>query len=261
VASRAEARRDRRTEGGGGSSGKLIWILVGVGVLGVTLVLWNVFSTITDESARRPVDLVYSSPAQLIEMAQGISIGDPNAPVTLLEFADYQCPSCQAFWAQTKPFIDLGYVQTGKVRFVFHDFPLHENHLHAYLAARAGRCAAEQDSFWSYHDRLFQEQATWASRADPMNDFLSYAAGLGMNEGDFERCIKSDRHAQLVTANRVLGEQLGVTGTPSIFMDSGEGRPIRIENWSSAGVREALDAALDRVAARTAAAPAPEATP
>jgi protein-disulfide isomerase len=258
-------RRDRRSGGGGNSSGKLIWILVGVGVLGVVLVLWNVVSTITDESRRRSVEVVYTSPQQLIDMAVGVSIGDENAPITILEFADYQCPSCQVFWAQSKPIIDLSYVQTGQVRFVFHDFPLERNHAHAFLAARAARCAEDQDAFWSYQDSLFRDQATWGSRADPMNDFLGYATEVGLNEGDFERCIKSDRHANLVSANMILGEQLGVDGTPKVFMDSGEGRQISIGDWSAAGVREAVDAALGRIATRTGgaatSASAPEATP
>jgi protein-disulfide isomerase len=98
-----------------------------------------------------------------------------------------------------------------------------------------------------------------------MNDFLGYATEGGLNEGDFERCIKSDRHAELVSANMILGEQLGVNGTPTVFMDSGEGRQIPIGDWSAAGVREAVDAALGRIAARTggaaASASAPEATP
>jgi protein-disulfide isomerase len=238
----------------------LLWVLVGVGILGVSLVIWNVFATVTDESARRPVEVVYTSPQQLIDMAQGISIGDENAPITILEFADFQCPACQSFWGSTKPILDLAYIETGKVRMVFHDYPFNEMHPHAFLAARGARCAAEQDSFWPYHDRLFQEQGTWSMRAEPMNDFLSYAADLGLNEGDFERCIKSDRHAQLVSANRVLGEQLGVSSTPTVLMDAGDGRSIPIEDWTPAGIREAIDAALLRIAAREGA-PATEATP
>jgi protein-disulfide isomerase len=250
VSTRAETRRDRRSSGGGGSSGKLVWILAAVGVLGVALVLWNIVATIADESVRRPVEVVYTSPQELVDKAQGVSIGNEDAPITIMEFGDYQCPSCQVFWGQTKPILDLAYIETGQVRFVFHDFAFHEIHPHAFLAARAARCAEEQENFWPYHDRLFQEQATWSSRADPMNDFLAYAAAVGLNEGDFERCIKSDRHAELVSANRILGDQLGVTGTPTVFMDAGEGRPIPIQDWTPQGMRDAVDAALLRIAAR-----------
>jgi protein-disulfide isomerase len=99
----------------------LLWVLVGVGILGVSLVIWNVFATVTDESARRPVEVVYTSPQQLIDMAQGISIGDENAPITILEFADIQCPACQSFWGSPKPILDLAKHETGKVRMVVHD--------------------------------------------------------------------------------------------------------------------------------------------
>lgn len=266
MSTRAEARRDRKSTGGGGSSGKAVWVLIGVGVLGVALVLWNIAATIADESVRRPVEVVYTSPQELIEKARGVSIGNEDAPITIMEFADFQCPTCQAFWGQAKPLIDLSYVQTGQVKFVFHDFPLHEGHPHAFLAARAARCAEEQDNFWGYHDRLFQEQQRWSSRADPMSDYLTYAAEVGLDEGDFERCIKSDRHAELVSANRILGEQLGVSGTPTVFLDAGEGRAIPIgEPWVPGTVSEAIDAALLRIAARNgsgaAEAPAAEATP
>lgn len=264
MSTRAEARRDRRSDGGG-STGKLVWILAGVGVLGVSLVLWNIVATIADESVRRPVEVVYTSPQELIEKAQGVTIGADDAPITIMEFADFQCPSCQLFWGNTKPILDLAYVQTGQVKFVFHDFPLHESHPHAFLAARAARCAEEQENFWGYHDRLFQDQQSWGSRADPMNDYLAYAAEVGLNEGDFEQCIKSDRHAELVSANRILGEQLGVAGTPTVYMNTGEGQPIPIQDWTPGGIREVIDAALLRIAARSGDAEsdtaAAEATP
>ena len=179
MARRAESGRGA---GGSGSSGKIFGVLIGVAVLGGGILLWNIARTVTDESARQPVEVSYSSPQELIDLAEGVVSGDPNAPLTILEFADFQCPSCQAFWAQTKPILNLAYIETGQVKFVFHDFPLHEGHIHAYLAARAARCAEDQGQFWEYHDRLFQEQARWGSRADPMDDFLSYAGDLGLNE-------------------------------------------------------------------------------
>lgn len=268
MTSRAEARRGQRNESGAGSSGKLIWILGGVGVLGVGIVLWNIVTTITDEAARGPSDFVYSSPQELIDMAQGVSVGDPDAPITLLEFADYQCPGCQAFWANVKPGIEDLYVATGQVRFIFHDFPLSGLHIHAFLAARAARCAGDQDNFWPYHDRLFQDQTRWGTRADPMDDFLAYADDLGLNRGDFEQCLKSDMHADLVTANILLGENLGVSGTPTLFMHSGDGRAMPVANPMDArAVLGAIDEALARIAARTpngspaTATPAAEGTP
>ena len=186
----------------------------------------------------------YESPQELLDLAQGVVSGDPNAPITIMEFADYQCPSCQAFAQQVKPFIDLSYVQEGRANIIFYDFPLSEIHPNAFLAARAARCAGDQDAYWSYHDRLFQTQPQWSTRADPAGEFVGYAQALGLNRDEFRGCLRSDRHADVVSANRILGEQLGVQGTPTVLMDTGAGRAIQVADWGVDGLRRALDEAL-----------------
>jgi protein-disulfide isomerase len=86
------------------------------------------------------------------------SLGDPNAPVTIIEFSDFQCPYCRRFWEQTLPQLKSEYIDTGKVRLVYRDYPLSTIHPGALPAAMAAGCANEQGKFWEYHDQIFEEQ-------------------------------------------------------------------------------------------------------
>ncbi|NIR59140.1 MAG: thioredoxin domain-containing protein, partial [Gammaproteobacteria bacterium] len=105
--------------------------------------------------------------------------------------------------------------------FVYYDFPLTEIHAHAVLAARAGRCASDQGKFWEYHDLVFARQSSWAyARSAPVDAFRDYAEQLGLDGGAFQACLESDAHADVVTANRLLGERLGVPGTPTVIIDN-----------------------------------------
>ncbi len=90
------------------------------------------------------------------------TMGDENAPIVMLEFSDFQCPFCGKFWAETLPQIEKNYVDTGKVLFVYKDFPLREIHPFAQKAAEAALCAGDEGNFWEYHDELFKNQVQWA---------------------------------------------------------------------------------------------------
>jgi len=160
-------------------------------------------------------------PETLVRLAQGMSKGDEDAPVTIIEFGDFQCPACQAFALQVKPQVELAYVESGKAKFVFYDWPIYTGHPNAFLAARASRCAADQDMYWEYHDNLYRNQARWAPMTSPVSTFVDYAETLGLDGGDFSSCLNSDRHADLVTANLELGNQLGVNQTPTIYVEQG----------------------------------------
>jgi protein-disulfide isomerase len=197
----------------------LVVVIVGL----LALVAFGAIRRSGGGAATEPVALEgLDDPQQLVSLAQGITRGEDDAPVTIVEFADFQCPACGSFAGQAKPQVELAYVQTGQAKFVFYDFPLVAIHPHAFLAARAARCANDQGRFWEYHDALFRYQARWASSASPpVSSFEDYAAELELDEGQFRGCLRSDEHADVVTANLRLGEELGVTGTPSIMINSG----------------------------------------
>ena len=125
------------------------------------------------------------------------------------------------------PLIKQEFIDRGQVQLVYYDFPLGGSHVHSFVAARAGRCAEDQDRFWVYKDMLLARQQDWSySREAPIGKFLGYARELGLDEAAFESCLRSDQHAELVSANHELGEQLGVGGTPTVYIN---GR--RAEGW------------------------------
>jgi protein-disulfide isomerase len=251
VSNRAEQRRKMRESRGqgeaGGSNRTMYWILGGAAVLALLVMGWNVFSSLTDSTAREPVDLDYDSPRELLEMAQPVESGDPAAPIRIMEFSDYQCPACQGFFRGVKPMLDREFVAEGRALFAYYDFPLVDIHRNAFLAARAARCAGDQDAYWAYHDRIFVGQAEWSGLSDPSGRFERYAGEVGLDAGAFRSCLRSDRHAAVVTANLLLGQQLGVSGTPTVILDTGEGRPVWVRSDNLGGLRDILNEALGRL--------------
>ena len=199
---------------------KLYMILGALAVIGVGVVGYSVGRG-AGAAATAPVEIpgIEDDMERLAELAQGVSKGDENAPITIIEFGDYQCPGCQMFAQQVKPQIELGLVETGKARFVFYDFPLTALHPNSFLAARAARCAEEQGRFWEYHDNLFRNQPRWAALTNPIGLFEEYSRSLDMDDSAFQACLNSDRHAELVTANMQLGEVLNVPSTPTILIE------------------------------------------
>ena len=164
-----------------------------------------------------PVDVALT-PEQL-NRVQGISVGRPDAPVVIMEFADFQCPGCGQFAWSIAPLIKERLVETGRARYVYYDFPLMQIHRHAFLAARAGRCANEQGKFWEFHDILYGQQRNWSDVADPTEQFVEYAEQAGADAGAFEACLRSDRYAREVTESMQFGQSLGVEGTPTLFIN------------------------------------------
>ena len=225
-------------------------------VLGATAVLaigvlgWPLLSG-RSSTATEPIAGILSGDLEdveaLIGLATGIERGDPDAPITILEFADFQCLSCQYFATVVKPQIDLAYVDEGVARFAFHDWPLVNLHAHAFFASRAARCALDQGDqyFWPFHDQLFAHQSTWSlSQTAPVNAFESYAAVVGLDVDDFASCLAGDRHADVISANMRLGQQLGVDRTPTLFVSTGRGMATRVERWSEF---EAFEEVIERL--------------
>lgn len=148
----------------------------------------------------------------------GVRIGDPNAPVVVREFADFQCPACADFSEHHDQLMEE-YVEPGRVRFVFFDLPLRQ-HQNAVPAARAARCAQDQDAWKPMHDRLFESQDDWSNASTPQSVFLDYAGTLGLNQRVFERCLGLDRTAREVRESRNLARDLGITRTPTVMVDN-----------------------------------------
>ncbi|MBD0274610.1 MAG: DsbA family protein, partial [Acetobacteraceae bacterium] len=193
-----------------------LYLLLGLIVVAGAGVLFTQTRRAAGDAAKAPV-AVNISPAEL-QRLPGMSIGRPDAPLTILEFADFQCPGCQGWATFMEPLIKERLVNTGRARYVFYDFPL-AMHKNGFIASRAGRCANEQGKFWEYHAALFQNQGKWAFEEDAVPLFLQYAEGVGADEDRFEECIRSEKFAREVSESVKLGESLGVAGTPTIFVN------------------------------------------
>ena len=156
------------------------------------------------------------------------TLGRPEAPVTLVEFSDYQCPFCGRFFLATLPALKRDYIDTGKVRYVFRDYPLDQIHPQARKAAEAAHCAGDQGKYWEMHDLLFQNQQALAPP-----QLSEHARTLGLDGATFDACLASRRHAARVNRGLDDGLAAGVQGTPGFVVakttpgDTVEGTPVR----------------------------------
>jgi protein-disulfide isomerase len=142
---------------------------------------------------------------------RGFAKGGKDAPVTIVEFSDFQCPFCRNVNATLQQVLDR---YPGKVRLLFRDFPLAQLHPGAPKAHEAARCAAEQGKFWEYHDLLFERSPKHAPA-----DLKQYAQELKLDGAAFGRCLDGGKHAAEVTKDLQEGVRLGVTGTPAFFIN------------------------------------------
>lgn len=139
------------------------------------------------------------------------SIGPANAPITLVEFADFQCPYCREWEQQT--YQPLLQAYPGKIRFVYRDFPLTSIHPNAMPAAEAAQCANEQGKFWDFHDKLFA--------SDTLGDdvYKQYAQQLGLDMTKFNDCYSAQKYAQSIQSDMNFANNLGINSTPTFFIN------------------------------------------
>ncbi len=156
--------------------------------------------------------------------------GDPNAPVIVVEFSDFQCPFCSRFYQQTLPLIQENYIDTGKIKFVYRDLPLDSLHPNARLTHIAAECADEQEKFWEYHDVLFEKQSQWQrlSSTDLPITLTQFATDLGLQSASFETCLESEEMANEVKKDVADATRYGSTGTPTFFVGNEEDGFIKL---------------------------------
>ena len=163
--------------------------------------------------------------------------GPPDAPVTLLEYGDFQCPSCgRAFWQLKELDARAGYL----IRFAFRHFPLSQLHPHAMLAAEAAEAAGAQGRFWEMHDRLFAEQHH-LGRAD----LLTHAAALGLDVRRFARDLDEHRHLPKVRREFSEGARSGVTKVPALFMNGARWHGEATADALLAGIQGSVGPVVD----------------
>jgi len=184
------------------------------------------------------------APGQAPQTSAGLT--KPNvkvsSPVVLEEYGDYQCPPCGQLYPELKQ-IEQEY--GNQVQIVFHHFPLMKIHKNALLAARAAEAARNQNKFWEMHDRLYRNQKEWAELEDPRPVFTSYAHQLNLNVEQFSRDLESNQIDQRISADIQRGTSLGVTGTPTVFLDS---RLVNYQATNSEGLRRGINLLLEQKA-------------
>lgn len=146
--------------------------------------------------------------------------GNPDATITIIEFSDFQCPFCAKFHQTTLPQLEQDYISTGKVNFVYRDFPIESIHPNAVPAALASECADDQGKFWEMHDVIFENQGVWQGLGVPqaVSLFKDYAVNLGLDSNEFDLCIDSGKYLDEIRNDLDDGRQYGVTGTPGFFV-------------------------------------------
>jgi len=187
-------------------------------LLGVLIIGWYMTSDggtgVANNAGNQPSQLPPTAGEKVKVSADDDAFkGDKNAPVTIIEFSDYECPFCTRFYTQTLAQIQKEYIDTGKVKFVYRDFPLgfHQN---AQKAAEAAECAGEQDRYFDMHDKLFENGV-----AGGVASFKKFAGQIGLNQGDFDNCLDSGEMTSEVKKDFQDGQSYGVSGTPAFFVN------------------------------------------
>ena len=153
-------------------------------------------------------------------------LGDENAPITLIEFGDYQCHFCHKFFEETEGNIVKNYVETGMVKIIFKDFTIIGPD--SIGAANAAHCAGDQGKFWEYHDEIYHnydgENSGWAAS----EHLVRFAQNIGLDQEQFVQCMSTGKYLQLVETSSTDARNLGITGTPAFFVVGPDNQITRI---------------------------------
>jgi len=190
-------------------------LVVAVGVIGGGA-LWYT-------SQRSPAPPPSAAPVAATAVAaadafRGFTQGADAAPVEITEYSDFECPFCASFATVQMPVIREQLIATGKLRWRFRDFPL-PSHKYSRYAALAAQCAGEQGKFWELHDQLFNNHQWAQTGKNPRSLFRDFAKAVALDLDKYDACLDGQRYAARLDASVQEGEQLGVRGTPSFFVN------------------------------------------
>ncbi len=149
---------------------------------------------------------------------RGYVLGSDTAPVEIIEYADFQCPACQAFEMVEFPYVKERLIQTGRVRWIYRDFPLDQPHKWSRLASHSAACANDQDKYWEQHEAIYRTQADWSASSSAGGIFRSLAQQNGLDMSAYDGCMKSLKYAGRIQASSEEGLRAGINSTPSIIV-------------------------------------------
>ncbi len=169
----------------------------------------------TNSTMMKGESMMMTSGSIDVSMASPV-LGSSSAPVTIVEFGDYQCPKCDAWFKNEEPTIKANYIDTNKAKLYFVDFPFLGPD--STVAAQAAYCAGDQGKYWEYHDYLYTNQQGVQSGWASASNLKSIAGTLGLDTSQFNSCLDSGKYADRVSHNKNIGTSQGVQGTPTFFV-------------------------------------------
>lgn len=203
----------------------------------------------TVQSTRSPVTQAQAAPVpptETLSVEGSATRGQAAAKLTIVEFSDFECPFCGRFARESFDLLDHDYIATGKVRYVFRNYPLERIHPRAFKAALAGECARQSGRFWELHHALFANQQALGDV-----DLLNQAKAVGIASADFQRCVMAPQTIGRIRTDLEDGTRAGTTGTPMFFLGvtQKDGRLKVLRKMSGAIPYGAMKAAVDALLA------------
>lgn len=223
-----ETRRERRQQQQRRSMIRNLLIIGGVVLLIAAGIIY---------ASLRPIEGVVEITPRNLQNANGLTLGDPNAPVVVEVYEDFQCPACLNFTETVEPLIIENYVNTGQVLFIFRQYPFIGPE--SFAASNASMCANEQDQFWNYHDMLFANQTGENIGAFSSRRLQAFAETLGLDMDKFNSCFNNSTYDDVVKEDKANGLASQVSGTPTIFVNG-----QALSSFSYTSVQSAIEAAL-----------------
>lgn len=234
---KSQPSRGTARSGGGGRG---FYLLLGGLVVAGGAVLVMARDTGGDAPALSPLSLAETAAPASADA--GVALGSPDAPVTIVEFADFLCPHCRTFNSVAGKALRRDYAGAdGPVRWINYDFPLNQA---SWAPALAARCGAQQGQYWQMHDLLFARSDDWSRERNPNGKFIEIAETVGLDRDAFRACLEDRSGLQEIGAARRYGESLGVNSTPSLFIN-GRRIPPRREFFSYAGLERLIQQELE----------------
>lgn len=218
-------------------------VLIGIGVVTIAILLGAAFLLGDNKgnSADNQTQVAKVADASLLVRPDShkIEAASKSASVTMVEFADFQCPGCGNFYPLSKR-LQADY--RGKVTFVFRHYPLVQLHKNAMTAALAAEAAGKQGKFWEMHDKLFEDQKDWQASDKPLNIFVGYAKDLGLDVDAFRESVESKEFTDKIQKDVNDGNATGVTSTPTVFINGYK----QLQVFDEQSLRQALDESLKK---------------
>ncbi len=193
---------------------------IGVAATAILIVAaWSLSGRTPDEVLTPASDAAAPSQQQQTGMLAERTKGDSQAPLTIFEISDFQCPYCRVFWEETLPVMEREYIDSGKLKLVFVNLPLTQIHPNAAAAHEFAMCAALQDRFWPVHDLLYQYQDQWSPLSDPGPYFMGLGDSAGLAAGELRDCFNTGAVRGIVQQEVEMNFRSGISSTPSFVVE------------------------------------------